>query len=39
MSYVSLINVLIAYVSGGKESETVREATPDDIKRYFGWKN
>lgn len=39
MSYVSLINTLIASVNDEaikEDSGFTREATPEDIKRYFG---
>lgn len=38
MSYVSFINILISNVDNDikEDSGYVREATPEDIKRYFG---
>ena len=38
MTYVSLVNTLIAMVDDGTSdsSDGVREATPEDIKRFFG---
>lgn len=36
MSYVSLVNVLISMVYDEDTTNGVSEATPEDIRRYFG---
>ena len=36
MSYVSLVNVLISMVYDEDATNGVSEATPEDIRRYFG---